>query len=188
MKNTTFSYLRLDIRYLRREGFLRPGVSATLRWSRNGEVFSSVGLRAEFDRIVLSYRNQRHGGDWMLQEYPVFLDSTPCNYGGSRLWFLCPGLGCSRRVAVLHGDSIFACRRCHQLAYQSQRETPYSRALARAQGIREKLAGLGSMAEGFPEKPKGMHWQTYWRLCREYEDAESHSWPPFLLRMIAEHS
>lgn len=35
-------------------------------------------------------------------------------------------------------------------------------------------------AEGFPDKPKGMHSRTYWRLAREYEDALNCSWPPWL--------
>ena len=181
-KNTTSSYLQLHIRDLQRKGFLRQCGWTVLTWSRGGEVVSSLGIRAEFDRVVLRYRHWRHGGDGTAQEYPVFLDSTPCNYGGTRLWFLCPAQCCSRRAAILYGGSIFACRQCHQLAYESQREAPYSRALTRAQAIRKRLGGSRSMFEEFPEKPKGMHLLTYWRLCREYEDKQNRSWPPWLLR------
>lgn len=77
--------------------------------------------------------------------------------------------GCSRRTAVLYGGAIFACRQCHQLSYDSQREEPYSRALTRAQAIRMRLGGPAGTAEDFPEKPKGMHHKTYWQLIREYE-------------------
>jgi hypothetical protein len=29
------------------------------------------------------------------------------------------------------------------------------------------------MTECFPEKPKGMHWRTYWRLREEHDEAET---------------
>jgi hypothetical protein len=46
------------------------------------------------------------------------------------------------------------------------------RALHRAQSIREKLGGSANMMEPFPERPKGMHHKTYWRLREEHADAE----------------
>src|SRR5438552_12130029 len=95
---------------------------------RNGDVVGSVGVRAEFDRVVLRYRHQRYGEDWKDEEYPIFLDRTPCNYGGERVWFLCPARGCSRRVAVVYGGSIFACRHCYQLAYDRVQPRPQSSA------------------------------------------------------------
>ena len=95
---------------------------------------------------------------------------TPCNFGGHRPWFICPAQGCGHRVAVLYGGrGIFACRHCYQLVYESQREQPHYRALRRAQAIRMKLGGSGSMAEPFPDKPKGMHWRTYERLRAEHD-------------------
>jgi hypothetical protein len=102
------------------------------------------------------------------------------NYGGKRPWFLCPARGCGRRVAVLYGGGIFACRHCHRLAYQSQREQPHSRAM-----IRTTWGGSPSLGESFPAKPKGMHWRTYERLRLEAERAEARSWPPWLLRQVA---
>ena len=76
--------------------------------------------------------------------------------------------GCGQRVAILYGYSIFACRECHQLAYQSQRETADNRALLRAQNIRKKLGGSANMLEPFPPKPKGIHWYTYWRMTDQH--------------------
>ena len=44
--------------------------------------------------------------------------STPCHFGGERLWFQCPTPGCHRRAAKLYlGARVFACRRCYNLAY-----------------------------------------------------------------------
>jgi hypothetical protein len=31
------------------------------------------------------------------------------------------------------------------------------------------------MLNDFPEKPKGMHWRTYERLCRIHDAAQAHS-------------
>jgi hypothetical protein len=104
---------------------------------------------------------------------PVPLQWTPCNFGGERSWFICPGAGCGRRVAVLYGPNrYFLCRHCYDLAYQSQRDNKMYRALHRAQDIRRRLGGSANMMEPFPEKPKGMHWSTYDRLWWEHHEAE----------------
>lgn len=89
---------------------------------------------------------------------------------------------CHRRVAILYAGGIFACRHCHNLAYESQREAPHSRALSRAQNIRVKLGGSGSMAEPFPPKPKGMRWKSYLRLLNRSEEADALSIPPWVVR------
>ena len=123
-KDTTSSYIQLDVRWLQRKGFLRPGYDFTLTWSRNGEIFANINIRSESDRIILIYRHRKYNeDDWQSREYPVLLEWRRCNYGGQRAWFVCPGLGCGRRVAILYGGRIFACRHCYQLAYASQRET-----------------------------------------------------------------
>ncbi len=96
--------------------------------------------------------------------------ATRCNYGGPRPWLLRPARGCDRRVAVLYGGRIFACRHCHQLAYESQRERDYERALRRAQTIQERIgSGNGCVDDGLGGKPRGMHWSTYQRLEKQYD-------------------
>ena len=73
-------------------------------------------------------------------------------------------MGCGRRVAVLYGGKVYACRHCHKLAYQTQREQPHDRAGSRADRIRKRLgwgAGILNMPGG---KPKGKHWRTFERL------------------------
>jgi len=37
--------------------------------------------------------------------------------------------------------------------------------------IHRRLGGSANLIEPFPEKPKGMHHKTYWRLLLEYEKA-----------------
>ncbi len=52
----------------------------------------------------------------------IDLEWTSCNYGGSRPWFICPGEGCGRRVAILYGPTLPPlCRQCRGLCYASQR-------------------------------------------------------------------
>lgn len=183
-KDTTSSYLRLDVRWLQRNGFLATARVSTLRWSRNDEPIGSVGLRTAPGGVMLSYRHRSWEGEpWKDESYHVSIDWTACNYGGTRAWFICPAVGCGRRVAVLYEGGIFACRHCHQLAYDSQHEPPHSRALSRAQAIVEKLGGR--WADGFPDKPKGMHWRTYRRLCEEYDRLEERSWSPWLRRLVS---
>ena len=61
---------------------------------------------------------------------------------------------CGRRVAILYSE-LFACRHCHRLAYDSQNETPYLRAIRRVRKIRMRLGAGFSFAESFPDKPPG---------------------------------
>ena len=165
-KDTTCDYRSIDVRRWNREGLLVPGSAFGWQWSRNGEVVALIQIRAESGRVILTYRHRQNGGEWKDESYPVQLDWTPCNFGGKRPWFLCPAVGCGkRRVAILYGGSIFACRHCHQLAYPSQRETYDDRAARRADKIRERLGWeQGILNPKGWQKPKGMHWRTFERL------------------------
>ena len=126
------------------------------------------------ERLVLLFRHRSGpGSEWEDVKETVPLEWTPCNFGGVRPWFICPGVGCGRRVAVLYGPGrYFLCRHCYDLRYASQREDKTHRALRRAQKVRERLEGSTNMREPFPEKPKGMHWRTYERLWWEHHEAE----------------
>ena len=162
---------QLDVRELHRGGLLTPGKSLSWQWSRNGETTATINLQVEADRVFLIYsnRNRHHNsGEWEPMNYAVWLDRTPCPFGGRRVWWLCPVLGCGRRVAVLHGGRVFACRQCNGLAYRSQRETDGDRAARRANTIRRKLGWEPGILNGYGDKRKGMHWRTYWRLRAQH--------------------
>jgi hypothetical protein len=105
------------------------------------------------------------GGVWQS----VKCTWTPCNFGGRRAWFVCPAMGCGRRVAILYGGSIFACRHCYRLAYPSQRETDVDRAMRRADAIRRRLGWEPGILNGDGGKPKGMHWRTFERMKAEHD-------------------
>ncbi len=172
--------LSLDINKLIRNGNIRPGgwCSGTLRWTRvaSGEEVGSIGYEADLTAQDQAWVRLHYRVNDEPQDYRVTLETTRPNYGGRRWWFCCPTTG--GRVAKLHlpsGGQIFASRRAYGLAYRSQRERAYDRALTRTQDIRIRLGGDPSLAEPFPDKPKGMWWRTYWRLRGEAQEAEYRS-------------
>ena len=165
-KRCTNDNLALDVRSIDRAGRLTPGSWFTWQWTRNGEITSSIQLQVEADSVVLDYRSRsnHHGGEWEPMRYTVALDRTPCGFGGKRVWWRCPAVGCGRRVAVLYGGRVFACRQCNHLAYESQREADDDRATRRADTIRRRLGWEPGILNGKGLKPKGMHWRTFERL------------------------
>ena len=177
-KATTGECHSVDVRYLRREGLLKSEGWFSLRWSKAGRETGSIrGAVEGSDRpewVLFLYRHRSGPGDeWEDVHEQVTLNWTACNFGGERPWFLCPGAGCGRRVDILYGPGkYFLCRRCYDLVYESQRENGMSRALRQAQAVRERLGGSANMTKPFPQKPKGMHWETYERLRWEHHEAE----------------
>jgi len=168
----------VDVRYLHRHGLLKSGQLFSLRWSRAGRETGSIQGVADSSRlpksVTLLYRHRSGlGREWEDVRETVPLESTPCNFGGERPWFICPGADCGRRVAVLYGPHrYFLCRHCYDLSYQSRLDNKMYRALHRAQDIRRRLGGSANMTQPFPDKPKGMHRRTYERLWWEHHEAE----------------
>ncbi len=132
-------------------------------------------MTAEHAAVRLKYKSRDYGEEWRDHDYRVRLLSEPCNLGGFRQWFACPAQGCGRRVALLYGGHIFACRHCYQLAYPSQREKPFERQRRQADRVRDRLGWSEDpdLLEGI--KPKGMHWATYNRLVSELDILERES-------------
>ena len=89
--------LSLDVRSWRRDGWLEIGTGFITTWRRyRGD--SSIGVRVlEVDRaeraraVELSYSRGPVGRKEDVT-YEVPLCWTPCNFGGSRPWFVCPGI------------------------------------------------------------------------------------------------
>lgn len=167
--DTTEDYRSLDIRRWRRDGLLTTGRSFGWNWTRNDETIASIQVRVQVASVVLVYRYRKNGGDWIDESYTVSIDRTQCNLGGTRPWFICPVRGCGRRVALLYGGAIFACRRCYRLSYASQRERRHDRSARRADRIRDKLEWEPGILNGEGSKPTGMHWRTFERLRAEHD-------------------
>lgn len=169
---TTDDYRQIDIRWLSRQRGFASGRSGSVTWSRRGEQVASIGYEYATDSLTLVYRSCGQGeSEWKNQRYVVPLERQECPFGGSRLWFRCPVVSCRRRCAVLYGGTIFACRVCHQLRYESQRQSASDRATNRAWALLKRLNADVYMClfDSAPERPKGMHRRTFERLAREYE-------------------
>lgn len=162
---TTDGLIALDVRRLAREGALRLNSSSEVGWSHCGQETHRIGIIAEADAVVLCYCLERLAGTPEPVREWIRLERTPCSYGGSRPWFVCPG--CESRRAVLHCRAgWFRCRHCHDLAYGSTREAAWERAWRKAAGLRRRLTAEAN-PDTFPIKPEGMRWRTYTRRLAE---------------------
>jgi hypothetical protein len=170
------SHQTLDVNQLSEKGCLRPGCSSTCRWIVGNELVS-IDVRAEAERLHLSYTVRVRDGERKNMAETIPIVHLRCRFGGSRAYFICPGPGdgteCGRRTTKLHlSRRYFLCRRCNQLAYASQYEQPWERALRRANKLKERL-GIGvGIAEPLPDKPKGMWVRTFGRRLDEILKAE----------------
>ncbi len=170
-KTTTEGQYKIDIRWMKKQRYLHPGTAGILSWPYRGEESGSIGFRLETDRLVLNYRNRQNGGEWENIEDEIFFTWTPCNYGGNRQWFLCPG--CNRRVAVVYGGKYYRCRHCYSLTYSSQQESRPDRLMRKARKIRALLGASNNLMEPILFKPKNMHQKTFDRLRREADHASN---------------
>lgn len=116
--------------------------------------------KASSIELNYSYRGKSY-------RYSVQLTRTPCNYGNFRHWWLCPL--CSKRVSVLYCAGSYVCRHCLSVPYGSQLQQPIDRLFSRAGAIRSRLGWQAGIAHGYGERPKGMHYSTYYRLLNEYD-------------------
>jgi hypothetical protein len=176
-RDTVESCRSLDVHQLQKTGCLQPGWSGAWQWMRDGERVAWIGLRAETDCIHLAYRVRIQGGDWEDVAETVRTVRVPCRFGGSRPYFICPGVmdgvACGRRVAKLHNAGRdFLCRHCYRLGHASQSEATWDRALRRANKIRQHLGGKPGTAAPFPQRPRNMRRSTYERLRNQAVDAE----------------
>jgi len=176
-RDTVESCRSIDVNRLHKAGCLAPGWWGGWQWTRDGEKVASITMRAEADRLHLSYRARIGGNEWADVKETVRIVRVPCRFGGARPYFICPGvvngIACKRRVTKLYGPGrYFLCRYCYRLAHASQSESRGDRALRRTNKIRQRLGGDTDMAAPFPKKPKAMWWKTCESLREQAHEAE----------------
>lgn len=162
-KQTTFEETRrVDIRYLKKRGFLRTGVSGTLHWKCGGEENGFIHFETYLTHLKLIFRAREYGGKWESITQNILLAKTRCNFGGYRQWLVCPN--CQKRVIAICGHGKrFYCRTCYGLPYGSQRENR----LDRLQRAKNKLGERIFDETGYTRR-KGLHHKTYERLLTKY--------------------
>jgi len=175
------------VRRFQRSGVLEWRHPFRWQWKGPGDGVATIDCRAADDHVLLEYRARTPGGEWESLHCRVPLDWTPCNYGGQRVWWRCPTQGCGRRVAVLFGARLFACRHCHRLAYRSQRETVGDRALRRADSIRARLGWEPGVLNTKGAKPARMHWRTFASLEREHDECARRAVDAMMAELEAMH-
>ena len=174
------SGLTLDLYKLIKNGAFCPGqiTSGSLTWTRShsGEEIGSIGYSSDLTAAALGSVRLHYHHAGLPVDYRVSLTTTRPYFGGVRWWFVCPVNGDrASKLLLPSGSHMFASRRAFDLAYRSQNETAGDRQLSKAQEIRRRFGGSGSLLEPFPDKPKGMHWATYWRLRETSEQAANMS-------------
>jgi hypothetical protein len=165
-KATTDEYLNLDMMRFAQSVDLCRWCMGSWRWTWRSGRESSISYIVEPERrgVRLQYTSSGQSYDYL-----VSVVTTQPHYGGVRYWWLCPS--CGQRVRILYGGSIFACRRCHNLTYETTQKggdlmTTIDNRLYR---IRRKLgASGGGIFDPLPERPRGMHVDTYFGLMRQY--------------------
>jgi hypothetical protein len=155
----------IDVKYLSREGCFLPGRNSVVTWHEPGGK-TEIAVKHHHDQLHLS-----HVSDRQLVSQIIDIDRSPCRFGGSRPYFICPGPLCGRRVEKLYVGRYILCRHCHCLGYTCQREQIWDRKARRAGKIRQRLGGEAGIYRSFPEKPKGMWWRTYERLAGQVDEA-----------------
>jgi hypothetical protein len=161
-KRRVESCLALDVNELRREGALTPGASGTLSWERDDGA-PSLAFRAEVDALVVAYLAE-HVAASEVAEQRIALTYGPATFGGTRVYFVCPGSECGRRVSKLYlARGAVRCRDCHGLAYECQAEDRQRRAGRRADKRRVRLGSQRWSAGALPvlARPKGMWRSTF---------------------------
>ena len=167
-QDTIEEHRRTDIGYLAKQGFLEHGAMGTISWSCGDEPSGSITVRCYHDWLVFSYTLTMHGEEPESIKQRIYIERTPCHFGGSRPWFTC--LECDRRVGVLIGAGrLFLCRICHDLPYGSQMESDSDRASRRIRKIQKRLGNSDweNVLDVWFPKPKGMHWKTYNRIVAQ---------------------
>lgn len=165
-RGTVDAALRLDIRVLRRRGFLVPGAvtSGSQSWTRRGEETGSVGVTVDLGNPDAGFVvvNFSLNGDPRSQR--IELTSQAMRYGGRRYYFRCPKHGRRCEVLPMVGG-VFASRQAQRLTYQSQSATEIDRMQDRARRHEKRL---------WPDKgkpvPRGRNRE---RLLDAWEDADS---------------
>lgn len=174
-KTITENLHRIDIRWLKKQGQLSPGNVCGLSWSWGNKKTGSIGFMMESDCMKLKYRCRPNSEEWEPLEQTIFLDRTPCHFGGHRKWFLCTQ--CRKRVVVIYeAEGKFLCRHCCDLTYASQRENKLDRFMRKARKIRARLGASNNLMAPLLSKPKNMHQKTFDRLRAEENHVNNHLW------------
>ena len=159
-------HISIDIRYLKRKGWLDEEYHTNITWSCDGVTTDRIFVFTEPNVVTFKFTVQNNSGAFFDKEISVSLTCTNGTYGGQRPWFMCPS--CDRRVALLYkAEQSLKCRKCCNLPYECQSETGFGRLQRRKHIKFRELKIKYGMEFPLHSKPKGMHRETYQRIRKE---------------------
>lgn len=127
-----------------------------------------VNAEPTSNHLKITYRKRKE------YSYLIPIEKQPCNYGGYRSFFKCPL--CQKRMRFLYfaEQSLFLCRKCLNLSYESQRLRPTMRYYYMTQKIKDSMKDKDGNLSLY-EKPFGMHKDKYEKLKSKqfYYEAKS---------------
>ena len=155
--------LCLGMNDLKGVGLLKeePGSFRIIQWTdfagkEAGKIGCSLGgFKSLYLSLRLSYTVTNSVDETRDVDYRIALDTTPCNFGGQRYWFICPltvnGRDCGRRVGKIYlppNGIYFGCRHCYNLTYRSCKEhnSRVSRLMKLSPEELERLFGSKALA------------------------------------------
>lgn len=164
--------LRLDINQLRRGKCLQlnaSGFNGVISWSSKsssrvisiGYDFNTVDSNDMWLRLFYSY----HCSQNILRNinYKIQIITTRPNYGGRRIWFVCPIIGKKSSVLYLMPENgVFSCRHAYKYQYASQSKSFIERKLDRLDYYKSEIN-----CDEYFQRPKGMHHSTYNRKIQK---------------------
>lgn len=177
-KRTTVDECKsLSIKFLKERKYLESGFRwGTVTWSRNGNQTGSISISTTIDEhpiIRLWYtRTSRQTEEKRDLDYNLDLETTPCHYGGKRWWFIC--WHCKRRCSTiyLNESDIFLCRRCNNLAYESQNQNRRGVWFQVGKILDLDERGKLPQSRGAYEFYKGKPTRNYLKLLHTYHELE----------------
>jgi hypothetical protein len=123
----------LSMSWLKKHGYLDGWKSGGMEWKQFGKK-NSVGFIVDTEKMYINFfcTYTDRSGNREEQDYKAHIVSVTPHFGGKRYYFICPIVGCFKRVSVLYlppGGKYFGCRKCHRLQYESSRQsgTKYSK-------------------------------------------------------------
>jgi len=167
-RGTVEGALRLDLRVMRRQGYLVPGAVTSgvqrWHWAATGQESGSVSVSVNLVDPASGSLTIRFNLNGEPKVQTIDLVSVPMRFGGRRYYFLCPKHG--RRCEVLPSvGGVFASRQAQRLTYQSQSSDQIDRLRDRAHRLEKRL---------WPDKgkprPRGRNRE---RLLDAWERADS---------------
>jgi hypothetical protein len=114
-KDTVDDYLILNLNCFRKRGKWKLS-NGNVTWSRGGVATASIGYLIVEHSIYFKWQNTE--GQVVTQTVGLTIVQQ---WIGVRYYFICPR--CQRRVINLYAGSLFFCRHCYNLTYESCRES-----------------------------------------------------------------